>query len=111
MSAGHVIVQIRRKQGRFDFIPAYSTDELLRGVCHVTHVPRKEIDRPASHIPEAVREAYAARMKKSRDKFDANREEIYALLAHGRGIQCVARHFRIGVEALNRYLEEEENAG
>ena len=109
MSAGHVIVQIRRKQGRFDFVPAYSTDELLRGVCHVARFPKKEIDRSVSHIPEAVREAFAARMKQSRDKFDANKEEIYALLAHGRGIQCVARHFRIGVEALRRYIEEEES--
>lgn len=109
MSAGHVIVQIRRQANRFDFIPAYSTDVLLQGVCHLTHVPQKEEDRSLSHIPEAVREAFAARMKQSRDKFDANKEEIYALRAHGRGIQCVASHFHIGQEALRRYLEEEES--
>lgn len=104
MSAGNVITQIRRKQERFDFIPAYSTAQLLQGVCHLTHVPKKDTYSP---VPESVRAAHAARQKISRKKFVENKEEIYALFAHGRGIKCVASQFRIGVDALQRYLEEE----
>lgn len=100
-------VHIRRNAGRHDFIPAYSTDVLLQGVCHLAHVPKKEVEQSISRIPEVVREAYTARMKKSYDKFLANKEEIYALRAHGRGIKCVAGQFQIGVKALQRYLEEE----
>lgn len=102
-------VHIRRNAGRHDFIPAYSTDVLLQGVCHLIHVPRKRIEHPVPHIPEVVREAYAARQRKSFAKFEANKEEIYALLAHGRGMKCVASQFHIGVEALRRYLDDEES--
>jgi hypothetical protein len=107
MSAGNVITQIRRKQGRHDFIPAYSTAELLLGVCHVIHFPKNDIPNPHSLTPESVRDAHAARQKISRQKFVENKEEIYALLAHGRGIKCVAAQFSLGMLALQRYLEEE----
>ena len=104
MSAGNVITQIRRKQGRHDFIPAYSTDELLRGVCHLAHFPKEKAYRD---VPKIVSAAHAALQKKSRGKFEVNREEIYALLAHGRGMKCVAAQFNMGMMALKRYLEEE----
>jgi hypothetical protein len=96
MSAGHVIVQIRRKQGRFDFIPAYSTDVLLQGVCHLTHVSQKDLDRISREEKQRI----------SLEKFKENKEEIYTLLAQGRGIKTVACKFKIGYEALQRYLEE-----
>lgn len=107
MSAGHVIVQIRRNANRHDFIPAYSTAELLQGVCHVARFPDSEC-RPYSPVPESVRAAHAARQEISRKKFDENLEEIYALLAHGRGMKCVAAQFNLGMLALRRYLEEEK---
>jgi len=103
MSAGNIVVQIRRNAGRRDFIPAYSTDELLHGVCHLTHFPKNDTYSP---VPESVSAAHAARQEISRKKFETNKEEIYALLAHGRGIVCVARQFKLGVDALRRYLNE-----
>lgn len=95
MSAGNVIVQIRRNASRFDFIPAYSTDVLLQGVCHLTHVSQKDLDRISRE----------EKLRQSLEKFNDNKEEIYALLAQGRGVKAVAVQFRIGYEALQRYLE------
>ena len=97
MSAGKVITQIRRKQGRFDFIPAYSTAQLLQGVCHLTHLPQKDLDRISREQKQRI----------SREKFEEHKEEIYTLLSQGRGIKGVAVQFRIGYETLQRYLEEE----
>lgn len=97
MSAGRVIRQIRRDAGRHDFIPAYSTDVLLQGVCHLTHVPQKYLDCISRE----------ERQRLSREKFEDNKEEIYTLLAQGRGIKGVSVQFRIGYENLQRYLDEE----
>jgi len=89
-------VQIRRGAGLHDFIPAYSTSELLRGVCHLTHVPQKDLDRISRDKKQRI----------SFEKFKANKEEIYTLLAQGRGVKGVASQFKIGYEALNRFLGE-----
>jgi hypothetical protein len=119
MSAVNVITQIRRDAGRHDFIPAYSTAQLLQGVCHLAHVPEKDLERssiakkmmdergPAESAQEyQTRIMREARQAKSRRRFDAHKEEIYTLLAQGRGVKHVADHFHIGYEALRRYLEE-----
>jgi hypothetical protein len=111
MSAGNVITQIRRKQGRFDFIPAYSTDVLLQGVCHIVAMPKPEPVTDESDIGcidfPNLYEGHKHMQARSRAKFEANREEIYMLLAQGRGLRGVANRFRIGYKALQRYLEEE----
>jgi hypothetical protein len=87
-------IHIRRNAGQHDFIPAYSTAVLLQGVCHLTHVPQKDIDRLARD----------EKQRQSLEKFKAHKEEIYTLLAQGHGIKHVASQFKIGYEALNRYL-------
>jgi hypothetical protein len=89
-------VHIRRNAGQHDFIPAYTTDVLLRGVCHLTHIPQKDLDRLSRDEKQRI----------SLEKFKAHKEEIYTLLAQGRGIKHVASQFKIGYEALNRYLGE-----
>lgn len=93
--SGHI--QIRRKAGSRDFIPSYSTDVLLQGVCHLTHVQQKDLD----HISRAEKQRISI------EKFQDNKEEIYTLLANGRGVKAVATQFRISYDALVRYLEEE----
>lgn len=105
MSAGNVITQIRRDAGRHDYIPAYSTDELLRGVCHLTYVPQK--DENCLEISSVCSPGNAEKKRRSINKFNANKEEIYMLLAQGRGVKCVADRFRIGYGALTKYLKEE----
>lgn len=90
-------VHIRRNAGRNDFIPAYSTAQLMWGVCHLTHLPQKDLDRISREEKPRI----------SREKFEEHKEEIYTLLAQGRGMKGVAVQFRIGYEALQRYLEEE----
>lgn len=93
-------VHIRRNAGQHDFIPAYTTDVLLQGVCHLTHVPQKDLDRISREEKQRL----------SFEKFEDNKEGIYTLLAQGHGIKHVASQFRIGYEALQRYLGEEKNA-
>jgi hypothetical protein len=97
MSAGNVVTQIRRNAGCHDFIPAYSTAQLMWGVCHLTHVPQKDLDRLSRE----------EKLRLSREKFEENKEQIYMLLAQGRAVKAVATQFRIGYEALQRYLEDE----
>lgn len=92
-------IQIRRKEGIHDFLPAYSTIQLLQGVCHLAHIPKDEINR-LTRIEQ---------QRESREKFMENREQIYTLLAQGRGMKWVACRFRIGYDALQKYLDEEEN--
>lgn len=89
-------VHIVRPIGKHDFIPAYSTDVLLHGVCHLTHVPQKDLDRISRE----------EKLRQSREKFEEHKEEIYTLIEQGRGVKGVAVQFRIGYEALQRYLEE-----
>jgi hypothetical protein len=89
-------VHIVRPIGKHEFIPAYSTDVLLHGVCHLTHIPQKDLDRLSRDEKQRI----------SLEKFEENKEEIYTLLAQGRGIKHVASQFKIGYEALNRYLGE-----
>ena len=107
MSAGNVITQIRRDAGRHDFIPAYSTDVLLRGVCHLIHFPKS--DTNCLEISAVCSPGNAEKKRRSINKFKANKEEIYMLLAQGRGVKSVADQFRIGYGALTKYLKEEES--
>lgn len=90
-------VQIRRNAGRHDSIPAYSTAQLMWGVCHLTHLPQKDLDRISREEKQRL----------SREKFEENKERIYMALAKGRGVKFVDNQYRIGYEALQRYLEEE----
>ena len=92
-------VQIRRKAGSRDIIPAYSTVQLLQGVCHPIHIPLDEIKLAT----------WRERQQVSREKFEEKKEEIYTALAKGRGVKFVANQYRIGYEALQRYLDEEES--
>lgn len=111
MSAGHVITQIRREPTRHDRFPAYSTADLLRGVYHQVHFPSQEPERsePASDILSSGRSAgNAEKQRISLSKFETNKEEIYMLLANGRGVKYVANKFHIGYSSLVRYLREEE---
>lgn len=105
MSSGNVITQIRRKESRHDFIPAYSTAQLLQGVCHLPHFPKN--DTNCSEISTVYSPGNAEKKRRSINKFKANKEEIYMLLANGRGVKTVASQFRIGYRAFQRYLEEE----
>lgn len=113
MSAGHTIVQIRRKESRHDFIPSYSTAELLHGVYHTVHFPKPKPERPGYELDEIFRSGRdagnAEKRLRSILKFQKNREEIYTLLSQGRGMGYVASQFSIGYAALKRYLEEEES--
>lgn len=93
-------VRIVRQIGKHEFIPAYSTDVLLQGVCHLTHVPQKYLDRISRQEMRRL----------SFEKFETHKEEIYTLLAQGRGVKGVSEKFRIGYEALQRYLDGERNA-
>lgn len=92
-------IHIRRKECAHDFIPTYSTAELLHGLCHLTHIPKDEIERLTR----------AEKHRQSREKFEAHKEEIYTLLAQDRGVKGVAVQFKMGYEALQRYLDEEES--
>ena len=107
MSAGNVIVQIRRDAGRHDFIPAYSTAQLLQGVCHLAHVPKNDLD--GLELSTICDPGNAEKRRRSINKFKANKEEIYTMLAQGRGVKPVADHFHIGYVNLQRYLQEEES--
>lgn len=91
-------VQIRRNSGSRDFLPSYSTIQMLQGVCHLAYVPKDEL----------IRLTRVEQQRESREKFEENKERIYMALASGRGVKFVANQFRIGYEALLRYLDEEE---
>lgn len=105
--------QIRRKQGPLDFIPAYSTDELLRGVCHITKLPRS--GNRSAEATERIKKLALIGAKKggetrkamSRAKFEKNKKAIYEMLASGRGVCATAAAFRLGDRVLKKYLEEE----
>lgn len=90
-------VHIRRDACRYDIFPVYSTAQLLQGVYHPTYVPEGEIKR-LNRIEK---------QRESLEKFKENKEQIYTALAKGRGVKFVANQYRIGYEALQRYLEEE----
>lgn len=92
-------IHIKRKEGIHDILPVYSTAQLLQGVFHPIHIPENEIKR-LTRIEQ---------QRESREKFMENREQIYTLLAQGRGMKWVACRFRIGYDALQKYLDEEEN--
>lgn len=112
-------VHIHRNAGRHDFIPNYSTEELLLGVCHIIHVPKvserrehKGREERISKLMEIIDDGYwlslEVRQAKSRAKFEENKTEILQMLARGRGLCSIAKIFQIGDRALKRYLEEEE---
>jgi hypothetical protein len=108
-------IQIRRNAGRRDFIPTYSTDELLRGVCHIVLMrePKEDavkdrIARVMTVLRTAQERGREVRQIRSKEKFEANKEEIYTLLANGRGIKHVSGKFSIGYMTLKKYLNEEE---
>ncbi len=103
-------VHIVRPIGKHEFIPAYSTDELLRGVCHLTVVPDLAALRTAGlrgYQNEGGQKGIQTRQARSRAKFELNKRDIYAMLAEKRCFGSIARNFSIGTRQLRKYLKEE----
>lgn len=107
-------VHIVRPIGKHEFIPAYSTDVLLNGVCHLVHIPprqewRSDEAEDFTDAPLGFYESLAIRAAKSREKWEQSKSEILALIARRRGVTSVAKEFHLGSKALKRYLWEEAN--
>lgn len=105
MSDPHAPHQVVRPLRKNELPPAYTTEELFRGVCHVIPgcIPKERITKP-QWIAVQIKEGQA----KSRQKFLDNREAIYKELKTCK-VRTVADRFHIGKNALKRFLEEEKN--
>ena len=105
-------VHIVRPIGKHERIPAYSTQELMLGVCHIAGIPKPKKQQPMAQrfildVAWSNIESNLVRLEKSRGKFRENREAIYKMLAEKRGITSIASNFGIGRNALLRFLKEE----
>lgn len=97
-------LQIVRSLRKGEFAPAYSTDELMRGVCHIVLEPLLPVRYAAS---SPVRPPKKVNNGSHKDQFLRYRDLIKPLLIAGHNNRTIASELKIDDATVPRYISRD----